>query len=43
MARNRYILPGLTAFTLLLAALILTDLWPGLRGPAPDTAEWHWV
>jgi hypothetical protein len=43
MARNRYILPGLTGFTLLLAVLILTDLWPGLRGPAPDTAEWHWV
>jgi hypothetical protein len=43
MARNRYILPGLTALTLLLTALILTDLWPGLRGPAPDTAEWHWI
>ncbi|MCB8976444.1 MAG: glycosyltransferase family 39 protein [Ardenticatenaceae bacterium] len=33
----------LLAFTLLLAALIFTDAWPGLRGPAPDTAEWHWI
>jgi len=43
MARNRTFRLGLTLFTLLLAALILTDLWPNLRGPAPDTAEWHWV
>lgn len=43
MVRNRYFRIGLTAFTLLLTALILTDFWPGLRGPAPDTAEWHWL
>ncbi|MBK8899860.1 MAG: hypothetical protein IPM53_01630 [Anaerolineaceae bacterium] len=43
MARNRYLYILLTTFTLLLAALILTDVWPGLRGPAPDTSEWHWI
>jgi hypothetical protein len=43
MARNRYFRILLVTFTLLLAALILTDVWPGLRGPAPDTSEWHWI
>lgn len=43
MARNRSFLIFLLAFTLLLVALIFTDAWPGLRGPAPDTAEWHWI
>ncbi|MCA9957613.1 MAG: glycosyltransferase family 39 protein [Anaerolineales bacterium] len=42
MTRNRYIQATLTALVLLLTALILTDLWPNLRGPAPNTAEWHW-
>ncbi len=26
----------------MLVALILSDAWPYLRGPAPDTAEWSW-
>lgn len=43
MARNRYFFIFLLAFTLLLVTLIFTDAWPGLRGPAPDTAEWHWL
>jgi hypothetical protein len=43
MVRNRSLLILLITFTLLLAALILTDVWPGLRGPAPDTPEWHWI
>lgn len=25
-----------------LGLLIGSDLWPGLRGPAPDTTVWHW-
>jgi hypothetical protein len=32
----------LTASTLLLVLLIVSDGLPHLRGPAPDTAEWHW-
>lgn len=28
---------------LLLILLILTDWLPWLRGPAPETAEWHWL
>lgn len=32
----------LAAVTLLLAGFILTDWLPALRGPAPDTSEWHW-
>ncbi|MBK8431102.1 MAG: hypothetical protein IPL28_07310 [Chloroflexi bacterium] len=33
------IIGGVTA---VLVALILSDAWPYLRGPAPDTAEWAW-
>lgn len=33
----------LVGFTLLLAGLILTDWLPALRGPAPETSEWHWL
>ena len=33
------IIGGVTA---VLVALILSDAWPYLRGPAPDTAEWSW-
>ncbi len=33
----------LVGLTLLLAALILTDWLPALRGPAPATSEWHWL
>lgn len=29
--------------TLLLAGLIVTDWLPLLRGPAPETSEWHWL
>jgi hypothetical protein len=32
----------LAASTLLLVLLIVSDGLPHLRGPAPDTAEWHW-
>jgi hypothetical protein len=28
--------------TLLMLLLILTDWWPYLRGPAPETPEWYW-
>ncbi len=27
---------------IVLAGLILTDAWPILRGPAPETSEWYW-
>ncbi len=33
----------LVGLTLLLAGLILTDWLPALRGPAPETSEWHWL
>lgn len=42
MQRRPWFVIVLGGVTLLLAVLILTDLWPGLRGPAPDTSEWHW-
>ncbi len=42
MQRRRWFVLLLGGLTLLLTVLILTDLWPGLRGPAPDTSEWHW-
>jgi hypothetical protein len=39
---KRRLLLILTLPTLLLVALILSDALPGLRGPAPGTAEWYW-
>lgn len=33
----------LVGCTLLLAVLIFTDALPALRGPAPETSEWHWL
>lgn len=42
MPRSRVIAILLLFFSLILAALILTDLWPFLRGPAPETSEWYW-
>lgn len=42
MQRRRRFVIVLGGISLLLAVLILTDYWPGLRGPAPDTSEWHW-
>lgn len=33
----------LISATLLLAGLIVTDWLPLLRGPAPETSEWHWL
>ena len=44
MSRNfRVILFAFLVFSsLLLAALILGDWLPWLRGPAPETSEWYW-
>ncbi len=44
MFRNsrRHLLAFLVASTILLAALILGDWIPWLRGPAPETSEWYW-
>lgn len=42
MPRGRLIATFFLAFSLLLAGLILTDAWPSLRGPAPETSEWYW-
>ena len=33
----------LTALTVLLLSLVLTDWLPILRGPAPGSHEWHWI
>lgn len=33
---------AVTALSLLLLLLIVTDWWPALRGPAPETSEWYW-
>ena len=30
------------ASTIFLVAIILTDITPILRGPAPETSEWYW-
>jgi hypothetical protein len=42
MKRNAIFPILLAVLTLLLAGLILSDWLPALRGPAPDTGEWHW-
>lgn len=42
MKRQRVWVVLLTGGSLLLAALILTDWLPVLRGPAPETPEWYW-
>lgn len=42
MPRGRLISLSLLLLSLLLAALILTDAAPLLRGPAPGTSEWYW-
>ena len=42
MSRQRLFLIVLSVLTLGLMAAILTDGLPFLRGPAPDTAVWHW-
>jgi hypothetical protein len=42
MRRQRFLHHLLAGLTLLVAGLILTDWLPALRGPAPDTREWHW-
>jgi 4-amino-4-deoxy-L-arabinose transferase-like glycosyltransferase len=42
MSRTRLFLSLLTAASLLLAWLILSDSLPYLRGPAPGTSEWYW-
>ena len=40
--RQRQLTLFLLVSTLLLVGLILSDGLPYLRGPAPDTSEWHW-
>lgn len=42
MPRGRLIGALFLLLSFVLAGLILTDAWPYLRGPAPDTSEWHW-
>ncbi len=42
MTRSRLIALLIFVASILLAALIVSDVWPGLRGPAPGTSEWHW-
>ena len=42
MPRGRLIGALFLLLSLILAGLILTDALPYLRGPAPDTSEWHW-
>ena len=39
---QRLLLIFLIASSLALAALIITDWIPFLRGPAPETSEWYW-
>jgi hypothetical protein len=42
MPRSRAIAFTLLIFSIVLFGLILTDTWPNLRGPAPETSEWYW-
>lgn len=42
MSRSRAFAFLLLGISLVLAVLILTDIWPFLRGPAPETSEWFW-
>lgn len=42
MSRRNLWLTLLVGGTLLLIGLILTDVVPWLRGPAPETPEWYW-
>ncbi len=42
MPRGRLIALSILTLTLVIAGLILTDAWPALRGPAPETSEWYW-
>ncbi len=43
MHRRRLFPLILAGLTLFLAVLVLTDWVPALRGPAPETSEWHWL
>ncbi len=40
--RRKGLLLFFVGTAVLLAVLILSDAWPWLRGPAPDTSEWYW-
>lgn len=42
MPRGRLIGSLFLLTSFILAVLILTDVWPYLRGPAPETSEWYW-
>lgn len=42
MPQRRIILSLLVLVSLGLAILILADIWPFLRGPAPETSDWYW-
>ncbi len=42
MPRGRLIGFTFLLISLALSVLILTDVWPYLRGPAPGTSEWYW-
>ena len=40
--RKKLLLIFLVASTLMVAALIISDWIPYIRGPAPETKEWYW-
>ena len=40
--KRRLFLAGLTVITMTLVIGVLTDVFPGLRGPQPDSNVWHW-
>jgi hypothetical protein len=42
MPRSRALAIALFILSMVLFGLILTDAWPNLRGPAPETSEWYW-
>lgn len=42
MPRGRLIGFAILCLSLVLAVVIVSDVWPTLRGPAPGTSEWFW-
>jgi len=42
MPRSRTFAFLILTLSLIMSLLILTDAWPYLRGPAPETSEWYW-
>lgn len=42
MPRGRIVALCFVLLAVALAVVIVSDVWPGLRGPAPGTSEWYW-